>query len=507
MSHRGNKLINCIIIMYKFTIYIAFVLVLFSCNRDQLKKVKTNPELPNIILVMADDLGYGDVGYNGNTIVKTPNLDVMAREAIRFDRFYAAAPVCSPTRGSCLTGRHPYRYGIPWAGRHPIPGAEITLAEVLKESGYATGHFGKWHLGGLSKSVNQSEFPGGPTPYSPPWKNGFDVSFSTESMMPLYNPYYHVGGEYGSEDYRHLQTVPVEPGQQTGGAPWKNLYWTGPGQFEDENLIGDDSRIIMDRALEFIKKQSIKENSFFAVIWFHAPHTPIVAGNNYRKMYPDQSIKAQHWYGCITAMDEQIGILRNSLIEWDISDNTIVWFCSDNGPSYIHNYNSAGPLRGKKAELYEGGIRVPAILEWPGMFSEPAIINIPVSTSDFFPTLLAMANIENAESSVIDGENIFPVLLHGGKRENLIPFLSPLPDRLKKQTTSDDEQLALIGQQYKLISIDNGITFQLYDLLEDISESVDISGENSEITESMKATLMKWVSDVRNDLNEVSSNK
>jgi len=431
----------------------------------------------------------------------------MAREAIRFDRFYAAAPVCSPTRGSCLTGRHPYRYGIPWAGRHPIQGDEITLAEVLKDSGSATGHFGKWHLGGLSKSVNQSEFPGGPTSYSPPWKNGFDVSFSTESMMPLYNPYYHVGGKYGTPEYRHVQNIPVDLGQHTGGYPWSNVYWTGPGQFEDEPPEGDDSKIIMDHALKFIRNQVIKKQPFLSVIWFHAPHTPIVAGNDYRKMYPDQSIEAQHWFGCITAMDEQIGRLRNSLIEWDISDNTIVWFCSDNGPSYIHNYNSAGPLRGKKAELYEGGIRVPAILEWPGMFSEPDNINTPVSTSDFFPTLLAMANIENAESSVIDGENIFQVLLHGGKRENPIPFLSPLPDRLKKQITSDDEQLALIGQQYKLISIDNGVTFQLYDLLEDISESVDISGEYPEITDSMKATLMKWVSDVRNDLNGVLPNK
>ena len=263
----------------------------------------------------------------------------------------------------------------------------------------------------------------------------------------------------------------------------------------------------MDRALDFIKKQSIKENSFFAVIWFHAPHSPIVASNTHRAQYPDQPVEAQHWFGCITAMDEQIGRLRNSLIELGISDNTIVWFCSDNGPSYIHDYNSAGPLRGKKAELYEGGIRVPAILEWPGLFSEPAIINTIASTSDFFPTLLAMVNIENAENSAIDGENIFPVLLNGENRENPIAFLSPLPVRLKEQTTLDDEQLALIGQQYKLISIDNGITFQLYDLLEDVSESVDISGEYSEITDSMKTILMKWVLDVRYDYKMVSSNK
>ena len=160
---------------------------------------------PNIILIMADDLGYGDVACYGNPVVKTPHLDAMARDGIRFNRFYSGAPVCSPTRGSCLTGRHPYRYGIRWAGRHPLPKDEITLAEALKSKGYASGHFGKWHLGGLSRTIIQSEFPDGPSPYSPPWENGFDESFSTESMVPTYNPYYHVGGRIGMDDDEHCR--------------------------------------------------------------------------------------------------------------------------------------------------------------------------------------------------------------------------------------------------------------------------------------------------------------
>ena len=152
--------------------------VLTSCR---LAANERESERPNIVLVMADDLGWGDVAYNGNEIVRTPHLDAMSREGIRLDRFYAAAPVCSPTRGSCLTGRHPFRYGITWAGETPLDQNEITIAEALRSAGYATGHFGKWHVGGLSKTLKQSYFPGDvdPANYSPPWENGFDECFST----------------------------------------------------------------------------------------------------------------------------------------------------------------------------------------------------------------------------------------------------------------------------------------------------------------------------------------
>ncbi len=449
--------------------------------------------LPNIILVMADDLGYGDVGYYGNPVVKTPNLDDMARESIRFDRFYAGAPVCSPTRGSCLTGRHPYRYNIPWAGRHPLPEQEITLAEALKTRGYTTGHFGKWHLGGLSKTIIQSEFPDGPSPYSPPWENGFDESFSTESMMPNWNPYYHVGGSFGTEDYRHIQTEPVEIGQRDGGHVWRDRYWTGPGQVVDEWIEGDDSKIIMNRSLDFIQRMAKEESPFLAMIWFHTPHTPVVAGNDYRNMYPDLEIEKQHWFGSITAMDEQIGRLRSDLRQYGISDNTILWFCSDNGPSYIHDHNSAGPLRGKKAELYEGGIRVPAILEWPSEFPESKIIGTPASTSDFYPTLLAITETLMDNQPSLDGENILPVLRGNGDRNAPIGFISPLPSRLRKQETVEDEQFALIDKQYKIISMDDGNSFQLYDLIADEGESTDLADEKPEIFKKMQKDLLTWI--------------
>ena len=186
------------------------------------------PGRPNVILVMTDDQGWGDTGYNGHPTLKTPHLDRMAGQGLRFDRFYSGAPVCSPTRGSCLTGRHPYRYGITFANAGHLKKEEITLAEALKVLGYTTGHFGKWHLGTLTTQVRESNRggPGSERIYSPPWENGFDTCFSTEAKVPTWDPMKAPGA----------------------GRPYGTHYWTGPGKRETENLDGDDSRVIMDRA-------------------------------------------------------------------------------------------------------------------------------------------------------------------------------------------------------------------------------------------------------------------
>ena len=480
--------------MNKIFAIIFILLSIWACNRSEKKD-----DLPNIILVMADDLGYGDLACYGNETIKTPHLDAMAEAGIRFERFYSAAPVCSPTRGSCLTGRHPYRYNMPWAGRYGMPAEEITLAEALKTKGYATGHFGKWHVGGLSKTINQTEFPGGPSPYSPPWENGFDECFSTESMMPTYNPYYHVGGAYGTEAYRFVQNVPVGRGQYKGGFPWRDYYWTGENEFLKQAPEGDDSKIIMDKALDFIERKAAESNPFLSVIWFHTPHTPVVAGNQHRALYPDQEMEAQHWYGSISAMDEQIGELRQKLRELDIEENTVVWFCSDNGPSYIHQHNSSGGLRGKKAELYEGGIRVPAILEWPQRVSTPLLSKLPVSTSDFYPVFLSLCGIEMDDQPLLDGENVIHNILSGkSDRDNPILFQSPVPNRLKKYETADAEQFALIDNNLKLVSIDNGATFQLYDLNDDPGEKNDISKEYKELMQKLILKLEAWQVSIKN---------
>lgn len=452
---------------------------------------------PNIVLVMSDDQGWGDVAYNGNSTVLTPQLDRLASEGIRLDRFYAAAPVCSPTRGSVLTGRHPFRYGIEWAGLGHLPAEEVTIAEILRDHGYATGHFGKWHVGELSRTVNQSYFEGDladPEHYSPPWENGFDVSFSTESMMPTYNPYYYVGGDYGSEDYRHLQNEEVALGQRSDGFRWRDHYWTGPGELVDDWLAGDDSKIITDRALDFIDTQVEAGKPFLALVWYHTPHTPLVAGAEDRAPYSELPMEAQHWFGSLTAMDREIGRLRQHLRESGVTHNTLFWFKSDNGPSYIHGYNSAGPFSGKKATLKEGGIRVPSVIEWPAGLAGERVVNAPMSTSDILPTILAAAAIPlQTVAAELDGENVLP-LLRGetAHRKHPIAFQSPIRG-VKYDADRSRLQYALSGDRYKLHSDDAGETWQLYDLGQDPAEAQDLSGQHPEIVASMRKELMRWV--------------
>lgn len=489
-------------LLIKNTLLLATIILLTSPNAVRAAS-KSAPDKPNVILLMSDDQGWGDVAYNGNKIIHTPSLDAMAAQAVQLDRFYAAAPVCSPTRGSVLTGRHPFRYGIEWAGVGHLPANEMTIAETLSNNGYATGHFGKWHVGELSKTVNQSYFKGDlaqPAHYSPPWENGFDESFSTESMMPTYNPYYYLGGDYGTNEYRHIQTEATQLGQKNGGFRWRDYYWTGPGQLVDEWLEGDDSKIVMDRALQFIDNKSQQQKPFLAVVWFHTPHTPLVASDDDRLRYKDQPMEGQHFYGAITAMDRQIGRLRAYLKQHNLSENTIVWFKSDNGPSYIHDFNSSGPFSGKKATLKEGGIRVPAIIEWPAKLSGGQKLSAPMSTSDIYPTILAALNITPpAQQPVLDGENILPILL-GEKpnRKHAIGFQSPMRG-VKYDADNTKLQYALSGDRYKLYSENNGKTWQLFDLINDPSETQNIANHHPAIVKQMKLKLRAWIEQTEQD--------
>jgi len=429
---------------------------------------------PNIVLCMADDLGWADTGFNGNSIIKTPRLDAMAEAGLRFTRFYSGAPVCSPTRGSCLTGRHPYRYGIFFANVGHMPEQEVTLAEVLKTRGYTTGHFGKWHLGTLTKTEKDSNRggPRGAKHYSPPWENGFDICFSTEAKVPTWDP---MKKPESNEDYG-------------------TYYWTQPGIKATENLDGDDSRVIMDRVVPFIRNAVKNKKPFFTVVWFHTPHLPVIAGTEYRKMYSQYSDDEQHYYGCVTAMDEQIGRLRRELRELRLADSTILWFCSDNGPEgkdgkHGRTRGSAGLLRGRERSLFEGGVRVPALLEWPAQIKGGRVTDIPCCTSDYFPTVLDILGVKmKGQPKPIDGVSLMP-LIEGKmkKRPRPIGFESA-------------GQVSLTDNRYKIYSKNKGKTFMLFDLIEDPGEKNDLAAENPEILQSMKATLDKWRKSCKNSL-------
>ncbi|HSP42059.1 MAG TPA: sulfatase-like hydrolase/transferase, partial [Luteolibacter sp.] len=373
---------------------------------------------PNIVLMMADDLGWGDTGFNGNTVIRTPQLDRMAANGLVLDRFYAASAVCSPTRGSCLTGRHPQRLGIPTANAGHLRAEEITLAEMLRDAGYATGHFGKWHLGTLTKTVRDSNRggPGGTEHFSPPWNHGFEVCFSTEAKVPTFDPMLIPTGKASQHGWDFIH-------DKSAAQPYGTRYWNERGGEVTENLAGDDSRVIMDRVIPFVEKAASGKKPFFAVLWFHTPHMPVVAGPDHVKPYAEYDVYRRNYYGCISAMDEQVGRLRETLRKAGVAENTLLCFASDNGPEGKAGRapGSAGPFHGRKRDLYEGGIRVPAMIEWPARVKPGRRSGFPAVTSDYLPTVLDIIGKPLPEKRVIDGVSLLP-LIDGKADERASPI-------------------------------------------------------------------------------------
>jgi arylsulfatase A-like enzyme len=442
---------------------------------------------PNIILVMSDDQGWGDTGYNGHEELKTPALDRMSKEGITFTRFYSASAVCSPTRGSIYTGRHPHRYGITYAMEGHLEPNERCLTTILKQAGYTTGHFGKWHLGTLSKTKGDQNrwglFHKDPERwYCPPWERNVDVCFVTESKVPTWDPMIHPGKPKKGYD------TPVR--DPATARPFGNDYFTGPGEKAVENLRGDDSRIIMDRAIPFIRQAAKRRTPFLAIIWFHTPHSPIVGGGKYKAMYKHLSIEKQHYYGCITAMDDQVGRLRTELDNLKIAGNTMLWFCSDNGPARQgspRHVGTAKHLKGYKTSLRDGGIRVPGLLVWPDRFPKPRTVNTPCVTTDYLPTLLAALGIPLPNDRPYDGINILPLIEDTGKkRPHGIGFVI-------------GKQKAWIEHQYKLYSEKSG-WWRLHDMLEDPGEETSLSKTLPEVKERLKRDFDAWYGAVRTDL-------
>ena len=294
---------------------------------------------PNVIFLMADDLGYGDTGFNGNKTVKTPHLDAMARDGLRFTRFYSVGPICSPTRACALTGRHSMRMGMIDVNVGKLPAGEITLPMLARTKGYATGHFGKWHLGTLTKDPEK----GGPGShhaerYAPPWERGFETTFSTYTNIATWDPL----------DETMLR-IPKH----------RAHFWSNGKEIKGD-FTGSSEKIIVDRALEFFRRSAANDTPFVATVWFYGPHSPVRAGKELRDLYPNENLGRQHYLGSITSIDREVGRIRKTLESLGIEKDTLVLFCSDNGPEgpgrvdaefdAYHGayYGSAGTLRGRK---------------------------------------------------------------------------------------------------------------------------------------------------------------
>jgi arylsulfatase A-like enzyme len=393
---------------------------------------------PHIIFVMADDMGWGQTGYRNHPLLKTPNLDAMAANGLRFERFYAGGPVCSPTRASVLTGRSHDRTGVLSHG-YALRTQEKTIAQALKGAGYVTGHFGKWHLNG-------HRGPGAPIiaedPRSP-GKFGFDEWVSVSNFYDM------------------------------------NPLMSRSGRFEE--FQGDSSEIAVAEAVKFLEKHRTDDKPMFAVIWYGTPHSPFKALETDKAAFGELSEASANHYGELVAMDRSIGTLRKSLRELGLADNTLLVFCSDNGGLPNVTPEAVGGLRGFKGSIFEGGLRVPGIMEWPAVI-QPRVTNYPACVMDLFPTIAEIVGLpESSMIKPIDGLSLKPL------------FATEIAERHSAIGFRYQTKRALIDDRYKLLS-DNFASGQLelYDLVVDPKESQDISSEQPEVFARMKRQLLDW---------------
>lgn len=393
---------------------------------------------PNIIFVMADDMGWGQTGYRGHPVLKTPNIDAMAANGLRLDRFYAGCPVCSPTRASVLTGRSPDRAGVLSHG-YALRFQEKTIAQALKAAGYVTGHFGKWHLDGFKG-------PGAPI-------------LKTDPRNP---------GAFGFDEWVSVTNFYDQ-----------NPLMSHQGEFVD--FKGDSSDVVVAEALKFIDKHHADSEPMFTVIWYGTPHAPFKALDADKAEFSALDKSSQDHYGELVALDRSLGKLREKLREFGIADKTLLVFNSDNGGLPGIKPETVGGLRGFKGSVFEGGLRVPGIIEWPGVI-KPRVSNHAACTMDLFPTVADVLGLpDSVMIKPIDGMSLKPLFAgETGARDRAIPFRF-------------GTKAALTGQRFKILTenLSKG-DFQLYDIESDPNETKDLSAEQPEVFAKMKAELLAW---------------
>ncbi|QGY46495.1 sulfatase-like hydrolase/transferase [Maribellus comscasis] len=395
---------------------------------------------PNVILIMADDQGWGDAELNGNNIIETPTLNRIASEGVQFERLYVC-PMCAPTRASLLTGRYNLRCGTSWVGRRTemLGLDEVTAADVFKSAGYATGCFGKWHLG-LYK------------PYHPN-NRGFDefTGFLHGALNNYFNSHLDHNGE----------------------------------QITTDQYITD---YLTDRALDFI--ESNKDQPFFCYIPYNVPHHPFQVPRQYYEKYIEKGVaddRTAAVYAMVDEMDENIGRIMSKLEELNLDENTILIFLSDNGPAF-HRFNDG--LAGIKAQVSEGSVRVPLYLRWKGHIPENNHIYDIAGVIDILPTLIDLTGIKAPDNVKMDGVSLVP-LING--ESNLHPerMIFTHQTRFGKNVMTPG---GVRTQRYRLVN--NNSKYELYDMYIDPSQRRDISSDKPEITEKLKEAYENWYKDV-----------
>ncbi len=446
---------------------VVLFLVVATCQSARSAK-------PNVVILLADDLGYRDVGcYDGP--VKTPAIDALAAGGIRFSDFYSGCAVCSPSRATLLTGRHHIRAGVySWINdgsqNSHLLLREVTLAEVLKQAGYATAHIGKWHLGLPTGKRNK------PTPD----KHGFDHWFATWN-----------NAEPSHKNPRNF----IRNGQPVG------------------TIEGYSCQIVADEAIRWLDSRGDDDSPFFLNVWFHEPHAPIAAPEPIVKGYGKLQDKAAIYSGTIDNTDRAIARLVNKLGEVDDPENTLIIYASDNGS---YRDDRTGGLRGRKGVNWEGGIRVPGIFYWPGTIPPGVVSAEPAGLVDVLPTVCGLLGIDQPHAVHLDGSDLSPILAN--KANGFIrhqPLFWHL-QRSKPIVAMRDGKYSLVAQRDYELSADNMFqeswipkikqggykNFQLFDLKQDPNQTHDLAAENPELLQRLKSKLLEINSSIMADAHD-----
>ena len=455
---------------------------------------------PNIIFALADDLGWNGVGYNGGE-AHTPNLNEMSQSSgtVRLERHYSGSPVCSPTRGTVLTGRNHNRYCI-WGvnsyslargdfntvQRHPLPQTETSVASVLKRFGYSTACFGKWHLGNFKRPINANN----PAEVSHPGLHGFDQWWATEASAPT--SYLNCGC--------FNDTANMNKHCKKGCCNYHSNDTNGNIISLSAPIMTEDAVFIWEEAERFIRQQVNLKKPFFLYLPFHSIHTPIVTTDEYTSRYPSNYFSKPeenqiNYLGSISALDDVIGRLRRLLKELNVNNNTLFWFTSDNGPTVRHQ----GSLRGHKRTYYEGGIRVPGLIEWPDVIHKNRKSNFSVVTNDFLPTVYDILGTNPIDDRPLDGISILPFLqekVDKQKRYIIWAKAGNNGGKIKWRT------VAIANQNYKLIAYYNiqgandVINYELFNLNTDEEETTNLAANGTTlydpIIRKFQQRIRKW---------------
>jgi arylsulfatase A len=412
-------------------------------------KARAAEKPPNVVIFLADDLGWGDLACYGHPRIKTPHLDQFAQEGMRLTQCYSACSVCSPSRSAILTGRTPYRNGvwrwIPEGSQYHLRTREIALPKLLKDRGYDTCHAGKWHLNGKFNSDEQPQ----------PDDHGYDHWLATQNnAAPNHvNP-----------------TNYVRNGEAAG------------------ELKGASSGIAVDETIRWLQGRPDQQRPFFITLWTHEPHLPIESLPQFMEPYadlPDADLRQHH--GNVTQMDYAFGQLMAALDAGGWRDNTLVVFTADNGPEgdgeTKRTRGSSGGLRGRKRASHEGGIRVPGIVRWPGHVAAGTESTQPVIGTDLFTTACEIAGAPVPTDRTIDGASLLPLFANQ-------PIMRKQPLYWRNHLAPEQFRVALRAGDWKIIGSDDLTKFELYNLAEDWQETADLSSKHPEKFAELKALLV-----------------